>query len=158
MRLISLVITWGSGAFEYMSDLDGRLSTICYNMEKSRFTHINDSFECAHCGRQVPPRARGCRNHCPYCLTSRHVDINPGDRANPCDGLMDAVGYELNAKKGIVLVFRCRRCQTTARNMAANEDSNAPDDYDLILRLKKPLADPRGWSDRGLILRLDSHR
>jgi hypothetical protein len=55
-------------------------------MEHSRFTHINESFACAACGRQVSPRTSGCRNHCPFCLVSRHVDIHPGDRANQCQG------------------------------------------------------------------------
>jgi hypothetical protein len=72
-------------------------------------------------------------------LTSVHVDVNPGDRANSCGGRMQAIGYELNPKKGLVLIFRCRRCQQVTRNMAAQEDANCPDDYDLILKLQKPL-------------------
>ena len=101
-----------------------------------RFTHINESFVCENCGHEVPPRTSGCRNHCPRCLTSKHVDLNPGDRANACLGLMEAVDYELDAKKGIVLIFRCRRCHAQTRNMAAHTDPHAPDDYDAILRLK----------------------
>ena len=110
-------------------------------MQFSKFTHINQAFTCMNCSREVPPRASGCRNHCPYCLTSRHVDINPGDRANNCEGLMDAVGYELSAKKGVVLIFRCRRCQQLTRNMAANEDPITPDNYELILSLNQSLTD-----------------
>jgi hypothetical protein len=49
---------------------------------------------------------------------------------------MDAVDYELSSKKGIVLIFRCRKCGQTTRNMAAHEDPVAPDDYALILSLK----------------------
>lgn len=104
-------------------------------MTNSRFTHINESFICDQCRREVPPRRGGCRNHCPYCLVSRHVDVNPGDRANPCGGLMDAVGYEMHAKKGIMLIFKCRRCHQITRNMAAHEDPVAPDNYELILKL-----------------------
>ena len=84
----------------------------------------------------MPPRASGCRNHCPFCLASKHVDVNPGDRANPCQGLMDAIDYELSSKKGLVLIYRCRRCGEVTRNMAAQEDPLQPDDYALILRLK----------------------
>jgi hypothetical protein len=68
-------------------------------------------------------------------LVSRHVDVNPGDRANPCGGLMDPVGYDMSAKKGIMLIFKCRRCHQTTRNMAAHEDPVAPDNYELILKL-----------------------
>ncbi|MCX6108974.1 MAG: RNHCP domain-containing protein [Proteobacteria bacterium] len=104
-------------------------------MTTSRFTHINQAFVCAACGASVPPRSSGCRNHCPQCLVSLHVDINPGDRANPCQGLMDAIAYELSGKKGLVLVFRCRRCSQITRNVAAHEDPDGADDYARILRL-----------------------
>ncbi len=49
--------------------------------------------------------------------------------------MMDAVGYETHAKKGIMLIFKCRKCQQITRNMAANEDPLAPDNYELILKL-----------------------
>ena len=29
------------------------------------------------------------RNHCPNCLSSLHVDEEPGDRASDCGGIMD---------------------------------------------------------------------
>jgi hypothetical protein len=103
----------------------------------SRFTHINESFTCEACGRTVPPRKASCRNHCPYCLVSKHVDVHPGDRANACGGLMDLVDYELSSKKGLVLIFRCRRCQSLTRNVAALDDPLAADDYDQILACKK---------------------
>lgn len=105
-------------------------------MSDSQFTHINEEFECAHCGRHVPIRKKSCRNHCPFCLTSKHVDLNPGDRANPCQGLLRAFGYESTGHKGLVLLFRCEKCGQETRNIAANEDSIAPDDYDLILTLQ----------------------
>jgi predicted RNA-binding Zn-ribbon protein involved in translation (DUF1610 family) len=103
----------------------------------SRFTHLNPPFHCEACGQEIPPLSGSCRNHCPYCLISKHVDIHPGDRANPCQGLMDAVDYELSGKKGLVLIFRCRRCGELGRNIAAHEAPEAPDDYDRILGLKQ---------------------
>lgn len=102
------------------------------------FTHINTSFCCESCGKEVPPRGSSCRNHCPYCLASKHVDINPGDRANPCQGIMDAVAFEVTGSKGLVLHFKCRRCGGTGRNIAAHEDPVSPDDYDKILKLRQP--------------------
>ena len=49
----------------------------------------NDSFTCKVCGRLVTPDAAGTdhRNHCPNCLSSLHVDIEPGDREADCGGI-----------------------------------------------------------------------
>jgi hypothetical protein len=105
----------------------------------ARFTHLNEAFTCLRCGEAVPPRRGGCRNHCPFCLMSRHVDVLPGDRANPCGGAMPAVDYDLDGKKGLVLLFRCETCGEITRCVAAREDREAPDDYDAILALKQPL-------------------
>lgn len=44
------------------------------------FTEIDEEFICEHCGQHVPKLGYSCRNHCPYCLYSKHVDVNPGDR------------------------------------------------------------------------------
>lgn len=47
-------------------------------------THpCNDTFTCKVCGRLCTPQEAGSdhRNHCPNCLSSLHVDIEPGDRA-----------------------------------------------------------------------------
>lgn len=106
---------------------------------KSRFLKINESFACEHCGASVPLAQKTCRNHCPHCLHSKHVDHFPGDRANPCQGLLKPVGYELSGKKGLVLLFRCQRCGETGRNIALPDDPLAPDNYDAILALT-----PRG--------------
>ena len=47
-------------------------------------THrCDDTFTCKHCGRVIVPIGAGTqhRNHCPNCLTSLHLDDEPGDRA-----------------------------------------------------------------------------
>ena len=47
-------------------------------------THrCNDTFSCRVCDRLVFPTPTGGdhRNHCPNCLSSLHVDQEPGDRA-----------------------------------------------------------------------------
>lgn len=57
-------------------------------------THAcNDSFTCKVCGRPVVSVGAGSghRNHCPNCLSSLHVDIEPGDRAADCGGIMEPV-------------------------------------------------------------------
>ena len=48
-------------------------------------THAcNDTFTCKVCGRVCTPQNAGSdhRNHCPNCLSSLHVDEEPGDRAS----------------------------------------------------------------------------
>jgi DNA-directed RNA polymerase subunit RPC12/RpoP len=88
------------------------------------FIPRDDPFTCKHCGANVAPLERGTyRNHCPRCLRSRHVDLEgPGDRANPCGGLMDPIGLDSSGKKGFILLHRCRRCSAVVRNKAASDD------------------------------------
>jgi DNA-directed RNA polymerase subunit RPC12/RpoP len=104
-----------------------------------RFTAqgTNTAFTCAHCGADVPPLDNGSyRNHCPYCLYSLHVDINPGDRANECEGVLEPVGVDYNSKKGWVIIHQCQSCGEVRRNKAALDDS-VSDDYELIVSLSK---------------------
>ena len=63
------------------------------------FTEIDEEFVCENCGKKVPPLGYSCRNHCPHCLHSKHVDINPGDRAENCHGVLEPIGLEINSKK-----------------------------------------------------------
>jgi hypothetical protein len=104
-------------------------------VQESHFTHLNPGFTCEVCAAEVLPAQSSCRNHCPQCLHSKHVDIYPGDRANSCQGIMKAVSYKLNAKKGLVLIFRCLRCGEVSSNKAAYEDKNQADVYEKILAL-----------------------
>ncbi len=91
------------------------------------FIARQESFVCEHCGKQVEPLERGTyRNHCPFCLFSKHVDSEgPGDRASRCGGLMAPVGLDQNGKKGWVIVHRCERCAKHIRNKAAPDDDLA---------------------------------
>ena len=68
----------------------------------SNFTKIDEEFICENCGKHVPKLGYTCRNHCPYCLHSKHVDINPGDRAETCHGTLEPIGLEIDSKKGYV--------------------------------------------------------
>jgi hypothetical protein len=52
------------------------------DMENKRFVKNDDFFVCVHCGKEVKPLGYTSRDHCPFCLWSVHVDVNPGDRAN----------------------------------------------------------------------------
>lgn len=95
----------------------------------------NEGFLCAHCGTKVRPLANGsCRNHCPHCLWSRHLDEVPGDRASPCGGVMQPVAVQRDARRGWMIVHRCTRCGTVKRNKAALDDPAQPDRFDVMLR------------------------
>jgi hypothetical protein len=94
------------------------------------FTEIDEEFICENCGKHVPKLGYSCRNHCPYCLHSKHVDINPGDRAEECHGDLVPVGAEIDSKKGYVIIFKCKKCGKLRRNKAAEDDN-----MDLIIKL-----------------------
>ena len=110
-------------------------------MEQKRFTKNDDSFICVHCGKTVEPLGYTSRNHCPHCLWSLHVDINPGDRANPCRGELEPIRTEPDAKKGFIIIHRCKKCGEIRRNKAALGEKNQPDNMSLIIKLT--VADPK---------------
>ncbi len=96
------------------------------------FKKLDSGFVCTNCGKEVSPLKYTSRNHCPYCLCSIHVDIDPGDRANDCKGLLVPTGIEYNSKKGYIVVHKCRTCGEIKRNKCAEDD-----DYNLILNIMK---------------------
>ncbi|MGH3823658.1 MAG: RNHCP domain-containing protein [Pseudonocardiaceae bacterium] len=99
------------------------------------FARRREDFSCLRCGTSV--RGSGYTNHCPRCLWSRHVDVNPGDRAAECGGAMEPVGA-LSEGGEIVLVQQCVVCGHTRRNRAARND-----DRDALLALfGRPVPDP----------------
>ena len=74
-------------------------------------THrCNDTFSCRVCDRLVFPTPTGGdhRNHCPNCLSSLHVDQEPGDRAADCGGIMDPIGVWVRKKEEWAVIHRCR--------------------------------------------------
>ena len=96
----------------------------------------NNSFDCEHCGAEVLPLKNGSvRNHCPQCLYSKHVDIQPGDRACTCLGVMKPVGLEQSGKKGWVIVHECQSCGFKGRNRAALDDPNQADNWDILIAI-----------------------
>ena len=94
------------------------------------FTVIDEEFICENCNRKVKKLGYSCRNHCPYCLHSKHVDKNPGDREELCHGILEPIGLEIDSKKGYVIIFKCKKCGQIRKNKAAEDD-----DMDLIIKL-----------------------
>ncbi len=94
------------------------------------FTEIDEEFVCENCGHKVPKLGYSCRDHCPNCLYSKHVDINPGDRQANCGGSLKPIGLEISNKKGYVILYKCQKCGYTHKNKAAEDDN-----MDLIIAL-----------------------
>jgi len=88
------------------------------------FTVINQGFQCGNCGAKVSKQKGSCRNHCPMCLYSMHVDaVFPGDRASKCKGLMKPIGVTQSGKKGWIVLHECTKCGAINRNKMANDDN-----------------------------------
>ena len=120
---------YGRGFGAFWARLNGE------EMESKRFTKNDNGFICENCGARVEPLGYSSRNHCPFCLCSKHVDVMPGDRANECGGIMDPIRVELDSKKGYVIIHKCRKCGEVKRNRAATEAKNQPDDIKKIIKL-----------------------
>ena len=94
----------------------------------------NAGFVCAHCRAHVRPLTNGSyRNHCPVCLWSRHVDLKPGDRANPCGGMMEPVAARVT-NKGPQLVHQCTSCGEV-RVIRVAQRTVQPDDVGKVVEL-----------------------
>lgn len=104
-------------------------------MEVKRFAKNDNGFVCTHCGKTVLPLGVTSRNHCPFCLWSLHVDVNPGDRANGCRGEMEPIGALTDPRKGYIILHKCRKCGEIHRNKAAHEARTQPDDLGLLIAL-----------------------
>ncbi|OGG69600.1 hypothetical protein A3F27_00300 [Candidatus Kaiserbacteria bacterium RIFCSPHIGHO2_12_FULL_53_13] len=88
-------------------------------MPDKKFQRRVEDFVCEHCGARVV--GSGYTNHCPRCLWSKHVDVNPGDRAAGCGGLMEPAALE-GSTPVYDIVHRCTRCGEQRRNKADKYD------------------------------------
>ena len=87
-----------------------------------KFNMIDDEFICEHCHQKISKLNYTARDHCNHCLYSKHVDINPGDRANTCQGLLAPIGIE-KYKGTYKIVYKCLKCGMTHKNIMANDDN-----------------------------------
>lgn len=99
-----------------------------------------ENFRCEHCGQEVV--GNGYTNHCPNCLWSKHVDVNPGDREAACGGLMEPIGYETRNGAGY-LTQRCVRCGHERKNKLGDADNR-----DALLRLMRSQVKRLSQGDR----------
>jgi len=90
-------------------------------MQTPKFQAQIETFVCEHCHRYVT--GNGFTNHCPQCLYSKHVDINPGDRAQTCHGLMKPTDVRIKSGSVEKLVQTCEVCGHMRANKVAEEDN-----------------------------------
>ena len=121
----------------YWNNLDVYEEEDDYRSEERRKPRYKQSseevFKCRHCRRFVcpPPSGGHHRNHCPFCLYSRHVDDRkPGDRMSECGCSMEPAGRFQRPNGEYVIIHRCHGCGFERFNRIA-----ADDDFDLVLSL-----------------------
>lgn len=89
----------------------------------ANFTKIDEEFICENCKEKVKRLGYSCRNHCPNCLYSKHVDKMPGDREENCHGMLEPIDIDINSKKGYIIIFRCTKCGAIRKNKVAQDDN-----------------------------------
>lgn len=96
-----------------------------------------DEFKCTNCGSMVSLNREvsgvNNRNHCPYCLWSRHLDQRKaGDRLATCHSRMEPVGltvkhtlkrYQAEKQGELMLIHRCAACGKLSINRIAGDDN-----------------------------------
>lgn len=106
-----------------------------YKRGQAAHDRLDDGFKCKHCDAFVSSASflSGVqnRNHCPYCLWSRHVDLHAaGDRLCACKSPMRPVGLTVKsvhkkyaARSGeLMLVHLCTGCDSLSINRIAADD------------------------------------
>lgn len=100
--------------------------------ENKKFTMKDEEFICEVCGRKVDKLNYTARDHCNFCLSSKHVDINPGDRSESCRGVLKPISVEKGKKDSYKIVYKCQKCGVLRKNIMAVDD-----DFDKILEVMR---------------------
>jgi len=109
-------------------------------LKNTQFHIKPNEFTCKVCGKLITAEGAGTRhrNHCPHCLSSVHLDEEPGDRASDCKGTMEAIGIWVRKNGEWAVIHRCRVCGVLSSNRIAADDNPA-----LLMSIAvKPLAMP----------------
>jgi hypothetical protein len=118
---------------------------------------LHSDFTCIHCHGFVSAgyivAGVNNRNHCPYCLWSRHLDWRKsGDRLSACKGGMQPIGLTVKKTRKkyghygeLMLVHHCTDCGKIVINrIAADDDSQTvmeifEDSFQLDQHLRREL-------------------
>ena len=87
-----------------------------------KFNMLDEEFVCENCHKKISKLNYTARDHCNYCLYSKHVDINPGDRKNDCHGLLVPIGIE-KFKDTYKIIYKCNKCHHLHKNIMATDDN-----------------------------------
>lgn len=101
-----------------------------YKAQEWKREHDAGGFKCSHCKQFViinDSMGTANRNHCNWCLWSKHVDEVKGDRRATCKGGMEPIGltfkHEGRGKIGeIMLIHLCSSCSKISINRIARDD------------------------------------
>lgn len=104
-------------------------------MNEKKFTMIDESFVCDVCGKKVEKLNYTARDHCNYCLSSKHLDINPGDRKANCGGILVPIAIEKANKDKYKIIYKCSKCKEIKKNVMADDDN-----FEKILEIMKESA------------------
>ena len=96
-----------------------------------KFNMVDENFTCEKCGKNVDKLNYSARDHCPFCLYSKHVDINPGDRQNTCKGMLKPIDIE-KYKDTFKIIYECEKCGIIHKNIMAKDD-----DMNVIIEISK---------------------
>lgn len=99
-------------------------------MDNKRFFKKDEEFTCLNCGKKIEKLNYTTRDHCNHCLYSIHIDNMPGDRSNPCHGLLEPIRVEKGKKDTLKIIYRCLKCGKIKKNVSATDD-----DYEEILKV-----------------------
>jgi hypothetical protein len=107
---------------------------------EARPADANKWFHCIHCSQSVVPDAFGTshRNHCPWCLWSKHVDDTPGDRSADCGGAMEPIAVWARPGGDWAIIHRCRACGELHSNRIAGDDNELA----LVAIAVRPISQP----------------
>src|SRR3989344_7796029 len=94
-----------------------------------KFQRTIEDFSCEKCGFFA--KGSGYTNHCPRCLWSKHVDINPGDRLALCGGLMEPKKIETSSGEQTI-THQCTLCKYIKKNKVSKDDN-----FDIILEIMR---------------------
>jgi|YelNatPaOPRAMG01_1025707.scaffolds.fasta_scaffold03488_16 rubrerythrin len=96
------------------------------------FKKTVENFTCENCGFKV--KGTGFTDHCPKCLASKHVDIEPGDRLSKCKGLMLPISADYSRHE-FKIVYKCTKCGLIKKVSAAPADDK--EKLEFLASLKK---------------------
>ena len=101
-------------------------------MNDKVFTMVDEEFVCEVCGHKVKKLNYTARDHCNNCLSSKHLDINPGDRKSSCKGILEPISIEKAPKDKYKIVYKCKKCGEIKKNIMADDDN-----FDKVLEIMK---------------------